>query len=38
MADSDEAARMIDRSYGSLDRITDTERRPLRSIGATIAK
>jgi hypothetical protein len=26
---------MIDRSYGSLDRITDTERRPLRSIGAT---
>lgn len=35
MADSDEAVRMIDRSYGSLDRITDTERRPLRSIGAT---
>jgi hypothetical protein len=26
---------MIGSSYGSLDRITDTERRPLRSIGAT---
>lgn len=26
---------MSDRSYGSLDRITDTERRPLRSIGTT---